>query len=228
MNNVDFQPNKLFGIFRGKVVQHLENGILKVFIPDVYAPEFEFEPSKLPDAEMAVPIFGGNNNGNGVFSYPNIGTYVICQFLNGDQNLPIVMGCTQGGSFAAMKYNEVANELDPSTGQTPSCIHMMSIGRSKIKLYEGGQIEMCVNGKSEKSAKFIIDQNGNVMIQCDGVFQVLAENIKMYGKNQVAEFSGNNIIVQSKDALTLGGKNVITLCPQGVATVQSKYRMTNM
>lgn len=75
---------RLYGIYRGRVVKHLENGILKVYIPDIYPVDWASNPDKLPDAEMAVPILGGNNNGNGTFSYPNIGTYVICQFLNGD------------------------------------------------------------------------------------------------------------------------------------------------
>jgi uncharacterized protein involved in type VI secretion and phage assembly len=30
------------------------------------------------------PQFAGSNNGNGVFSYPNIGSTVICVFANGD------------------------------------------------------------------------------------------------------------------------------------------------
>ena len=66
--------------------------------------------------------------------------------------MPVVVGATQGGSLAAMKYSEVANELDPSTGKEPSCIHMLSIGRSKVKMYEGGMIELRVDGQNGKSS----------------------------------------------------------------------------
>ena len=69
----------------------------------------------------------------------------------------MVVGATQGGSMAAMKYHEVANELDPATGKEPSCIHMLSVGRSKIKIYEGGTIEMRVDGKSGKTSKVTLD-----------------------------------------------------------------------
>ena len=76
--------NKLTGLYRGEVVRHLQAGRLKVFIPGVYPTEFRQAPEKLPDAEMVVPLFGGNNMGNGVFSYPNVGAIVVCQFMNGD------------------------------------------------------------------------------------------------------------------------------------------------
>ena len=33
-------PDKLYGMYRGKVLKHLENGILKVYIPDVYPEEW--------------------------------------------------------------------------------------------------------------------------------------------------------------------------------------------
>lgn len=33
-------PDRLFGVYRGKVVKHLENGVLKVYIPDVYPLEW--------------------------------------------------------------------------------------------------------------------------------------------------------------------------------------------
>lgn len=82
-----------------------------------------------------------------------------------------------------MKYHEVANELNPSTGKQPSCIHMISAGRSKIKIYEGGTIELRVDGKNGKSSLFTLDQNGNVLVNCDGMFQVNAENIRIAAKN---------------------------------------------
>lgn len=59
--------------------------------------------------------------------------------------------------MAATSYHEVANELDPSTGKQPSCIHMLQVGRSRVKIYEGGTIEMRVDGKDKKSASLTID-----------------------------------------------------------------------
>ena len=220
--NVD----KLFGIYRGKVVKHLENGVLKVYVPDVYPMEWASTPDKLPDAEMVVPLFGGNCNGNGVFSYPNVGAYVICQFLNGDQNLPIVIGATQGGSLASMKYSEVANELDPVTGKEPACIHMVCVGKSKIKVYEGGTIEMQVNGKDGKSSKLVLDQNGNILADCDGMFQVKAQNIKMMAKNQMVDVAGAQLMLIGSKMVTLHSKDIAAMSPEGVVTVTTKHRIT--
>ncbi len=36
MNETKDNMNKLTGLYRGKVLKHLEHGILKVFIPGVY------------------------------------------------------------------------------------------------------------------------------------------------------------------------------------------------
>ena len=55
-----------------------------MFIPGVYPIEYKASPEKLPDAEIVAPLIGGNNMGNGVFSYPNVGAIVVCQFMNGD------------------------------------------------------------------------------------------------------------------------------------------------
>lgn len=228
MNDIEEKVSKLDGLYRGKVLKHLEHGILKVFIPGVYPQEFVNDPDKLPDAEQLVPMFGGNNNGNGVFSYPNIGAIVVCQFLNGDQNLPIVIGATQGGPSAAVKYKDIANELDPATGEKPSYVHMVSVGRSKVKLYEGGMVEMDVTGKDGKSASFKIDQSGNIFVNCDGTFQVQANNIKMIAKNQVGAAAGRTMVLNSKSTMSMAADGVIVFCPTGVMSVSSKNRITTM
>lgn len=140
-----------------------------MFIPGVYPIEYKVSPEKLPDAEIVAPLFGGNNMGNGVFSYPNVGAVVICQFINGDQNFPVVVGATQGASMARSKYQEVANELRGDTGETPSCIHMVQVGKSKVKMYEGGYMEISVAG-SGGSGTITIDKDGNVYMTCAGTF----------------------------------------------------------
>ena len=85
--------------------------------------------------------------------------------------------------MAKGKYQEVANELRGNTGETPSCIHMFSVGKSKIKMYEGGQIEIQVSG-TDKKGVVTIDKNGNVYIACDGTFQIKSENVKFMTQNR--------------------------------------------
>ena len=76
--------NKLVGIYRGTVLQHLSHGYCKILIHGVYPQEWATEPDNIPKAEQASPLFAGTNNGNGTFSYPNIGSTVWCMFANGD------------------------------------------------------------------------------------------------------------------------------------------------
>jgi len=94
------------GFYRGIVVQHCDHGKCKVFIPTVYAQEYADDPNKLPLAEQASPLFGGTNNGNGMFSYPNIGTVVWCFFQDGDINLPVYFAATLGGPQATNQKDE--------------------------------------------------------------------------------------------------------------------------
>lgn len=70
------------GFYRGLVLKHLRNGMCKIWIPGVYPAELSSyeEADKLPSAEQASPIAFGANGGNGVFSYPNIGSVVWCFF----------------------------------------------------------------------------------------------------------------------------------------------------
>jgi hypothetical protein len=55
-----------------------------VYVHGVYPSEWESKPELLPICMQMTPQFAGSNNGNGVFSYPNIGSTVVCVFANGD------------------------------------------------------------------------------------------------------------------------------------------------
>lgn len=77
---------KLTGFYRGTVLKHLSNGKCKIWVPGVYPAEWNSygNADLIPSAEQASPIAFGANHGNGVFSYPNIGSIVWCFFERGD------------------------------------------------------------------------------------------------------------------------------------------------
>lgn len=100
MTSTRHNIDKLFGVYRGKVLKHLPHGRCKIYIPEAYHEDFSDKPDALPSAEQASPLFAGVNNGNGVFSYPNIGATVLCMFLNGDANLPVYFAATLAGENA--------------------------------------------------------------------------------------------------------------------------------
>lgn len=144
------EGNKLTGLYRGKVIQHLPHGRLKVYIPAVYAAEWETHPEMLPSAEQLTPLFAGSNQGNGVFSYPNIGSIVMCQFINGDQNYPLVIGATLGGPNAFGQYLHIYSDIKDENNQVLSTdivavnhsspSHLITAGKTHIRLFEDGRI----------------------------------------------------------------------------------------
>lgn len=167
-----------------------------------------------------MPVFGGNYCGNGVFSYPNIGTAVVCQFFNGDQNMPIVIGATQGSNRSKCNYNEVANELDPSTGKQPSSVHMINAGRTKVKLYEGGQVEAQVTG-SNGNSRIILDTNGNIFIEADENIQMSAKNIKFIAKGALMNVAGKSIIQSAADQIYNTATNITEYAANGNVFLKS-------
>jgi hypothetical protein len=143
------ESNKLIGLYRGIVLKHLPHGKLKVFIPGVYNEEWKSTPDLLPDAEQLTPLFGGSSQGNGIFSYPNIGSIVMCQFINGDQNFPLVIGATLGGPYAYGQYGHVYKNVmngtevlstDISTVNHSSPMHLITAGKTSVKLFEDGRL----------------------------------------------------------------------------------------
>jgi len=76
--------SQLNGVYFGKVLKHLSHGKLKVYIPSVYPESCLSAPDIVPDCIQVTPLFGGSSTGNGVFSYPNIGSTVVCIFANND------------------------------------------------------------------------------------------------------------------------------------------------
>ena len=148
------------GLFRGTVVRHELNGQCKVFIKEIYPPEYENKPDMLPDAEIGTPIFGGGVCGNGMFSYPNIGTTVWVMFQNGDQNLPVILAQTLGGGGSNKQYKKLikmSGEVDDAYE------HVMNIGKSKITISETGYVEILTQ-EGENYSKLTMNCDGNVIV----------------------------------------------------------------
>lgn len=171
------QGNKLAGFFKGVVVKHLEHGKCKIWIPGVYPDGADKEPDSLPDAIQVSPMFGGSCSGNGVFTYPNLGSVVICGFLNEDQNFPIYWGTIQGGDNAKKQYADV--RCDPSDDSVKSGddarIHKIRVDHATIKIAESGQIEI----KTFKDRKYCTgkeqpDEGCQINISEDGVVNIKA------------------------------------------------------
>lgn len=144
------EGNKLFGFYRGQVLKHCEHGKCKLWIPSVYPIEWRSNPNFIPDAEQAAPLFGGSFGGNGVFSWPDIGSIVWCFFQNGDQNLPVYFATALGGIDAYDQYVRNANadrvflqepkDTRLSTTLEMSRVHRINSGKSSVTMFEDGRI----------------------------------------------------------------------------------------
>ena len=94
------------GFYRGRVIEHGKYGTCKIWIPEVYPPGWKLDPKKLPLAEQAQPFvaFGAQPTVDpenpdkelpptgvpgGIYSYPAIGSYVLCCFLGGSIEHPV-------------------------------------------------------------------------------------------------------------------------------------------
>lgn len=130
---------KCFGIYLGTVVQHLTHGQLKVYIQGIYPQEWAETPALLPICQQVTPQFGGSHDGNGTFSYPNIGSTVVCMFANGDQNLPLTFGSILGGMNAFGQYEHIK-----TNDELCSSRHLITAGKSHIEMYESGKISAVV------------------------------------------------------------------------------------
>ena len=140
-------------------------------------------PNMLPDAEPASPIFGGSNDGKGMFSYPNIGSVVWCFFQNGDQNYPVYFAACQGGRGANMHWDEVRANIteDTASNGKDAYIHKIDAQFSTIKMWESGyiEIESKFDSAGTDKTKIVLDGKGNLIITSSQQMQVTAPNINI-------------------------------------------------
>lgn len=146
--------NKLAGVYRGTVLQHLSHGYCKILIHGVYPQEWASQPDNIPKAEQASPIFAGTNNGNGTFSYPNISSTVWCMFANGDQNLPIYFAAALGGENAFGQH-----EIVKLSSEEVSERHLITSGKTHVEWYENGKLSAIVEDPIRTTASVDFDND---------------------------------------------------------------------
>lgn len=156
--------NRLAGVYQGKVLQHMTHGYCKIMIYGVYPAEWEFQPEMLPKAEQASPLFGGSFDGNGTFSYPNVGATVWCMFANGDQNLPIYFAAALGGSNAFGQHEIVKHNYEPQSTR-----HMITSGKSHVEIFENGKISSIVQTPDTRPAVVKFNNEENAYLSTDAV-----------------------------------------------------------
>lgn len=206
----DYDEEKTFpGLYRGKVVQHLNAGRLKVFIPGLYPDDWENKPQYLPVCEQCTPLFAGNVDGNGMFSYPNIGTTILCMFANNDQNYPIAIGAILGGKPASSQYNEARPNVTSETIKTgdDAFVHKINSKYTSIKIWESGRLEITVNGNEAGStyAKIWMDGKGTIDIDASQQISIHAPCVTIDADSSMA--------ITTPTLTTINGISNTTIAP---------------
>ena len=173
------------GLYRGKVIQHLPHGRLKVFVYGVYPEELINQPDFLPICEQITPLWGGTYQGNGSFSYPNIGSTVWVQFANEDVNYPVVIGATLGGENAYNQYNNIKAQDEEISKK-----HMFTTGMAHFQMHESGKISAYVQQPYDNDVT-IDFSNGDISCQIDAD---IAQKIEA---NEISHIVCQNIIDNS-------------------------------
>lgn len=186
------QGLKYYGNYRAYVLLHGPAGKVKLFIPGV-SPGATI-PSEisadtdyinlLPWAEPAAPIFGGSNNGNGVFSYPNIGSTVWCFFENGDYLRPVYFAACEGGERAKTQYS-VARPM-PSDPVDDAYVHVFNVGASYIRISETGNITLRVRSSDGNSSTITMNANGNIDIDSTTQITITSPVLRISCPNQIS------------------------------------------
>lgn len=185
------QYTRLQGLYKGTVVQHLRSGRCKIFIPGIYPEEWGTTAiNKLPPAEQISPMFAGSFGGNGVFSYPSLGSIVACGFWNGDSNLPYYFGAIQSDDTAMSSYVDYAQiDATDKTVQdgTDAPMHSIVVKNSVIKFNEAGEIKLMTKGsESDKNFTCISqDSHGNISIVGNGTVYIKCNDFKVDADNKI-------------------------------------------
>ena len=199
--------NRLEGLYRGIVLKHLPHGKCKIFIPGVYSKDFYEDPDSLPTAQQKACLFAGTNEGNGVFTYPNLSTIVWCQFLNGDVNYPIYDSVTLGGEDAFGQY-----ELIKGKDEKVSERHMITSGKTHMLWYEKGILSGIVEDPIRTQCSVDYDkyelENNNISVDDKYSYEISNDIVKKISKNEISNI--NCQYVFNNDAGTHGELSVST------------------
>ena len=160
-------------------------------------------------------MFGGSNDGKGLFSYPSIGAIVWCFFQNGDQNLPVYFAACHGGKAAMQRWDEVrANKTEETISDGKDAyIHKIDVQNSTIKVWESGYVEIEARTDSVGTdfAKVTLDGKGNIIVTASQQLQVTAPSVSIRAKD-VMTFAAPQIKVTANTRLDVETPALTNMC----------------
>lgn len=140
-------PKSFFGIYPGTVIDNNDSesrGRLQLQIPGVTS----LAPGSW--AEPCVPLAGSLGPAMGVYLVPPVGAGVWVQFIDGDPERPVWIGCRWGGSSTIPDAAK-----SPSTGAPP--IVMQTLGQHSFVISDAPGSEGGFTLKTSGGAKITIN-----------------------------------------------------------------------
>ena len=212
------------GFYRGIVLKHLSAGRCKIYIPGVNPPEWNSydKADNLPSAEQAAPICFGVNQGNGVFSYPNIGSAVWCFFQNGDQNMPVYFASSLGGKPASGNW-DAARKM---AGSHPddAYVHKIHVKNSDIEIYETGQIK----ARTDFAGNFcqiLMDADGNINLESSQTIKLKTKAIIFDAETQL-DAKSPQMVVTAATAANVTSPSINLNSEEGHTKIKSRTNET--
>lgn len=190
--------DRVTGFYRGKVVAHSTNGKCKIFWPGVTPGDFEDKPDELPDAEQAAPLFASGPQNNGVFFYPDIGTFVWGFFANEDVNYPVYFASSIFSDSNSPHYSNIAT--DSIKEKNEKIIRMDGV---VIVFNSNANTFSILSDNGSNSSKITMNGDGNIEISCTGKISLNANEIEINSLNggiTITGANGVNITAQTGNA----------------------------
>lgn len=99
--------------YRGKVIDNTgDKGRCKIYVPSIHpstiegiSSDSESYASKLPWSEPACPLFAGSTDGQGMCSWPEVGSWVWVFFEGGLLKNPVYFAAINGGNAWVSEHN---------------------------------------------------------------------------------------------------------------------------
>lgn len=212
MNSTDAGWKKITGFQRGIVKAHSDFGRCKIFWPAVMHREWNDDDKidSLPDAEQATSLFmfgssNSSNNGNGVFSYPEIGSIVWGFFENGDPNHPVYFAGTM------MANDENNNVYGLIKNKQESIFNLQT---------DNGTLTVTINDDtswvsiSQKKSAESNEKDASITLFKDGGITIDAPNADV-------RINARNIVLNASNAITILSQNMTNVDSFGTTSVMA-------
>jgi len=212
MDTTDAGWKKITGFQRGIVKAHSNFGRCKIYWPAAMPAEWNKDDNvdNLPDAEQATSLFmfgsaNDSNNGNGVFSYPEIGSIVWGFFENGDSNHPVYFAGTM------MANEENKNVYSRVQNKQESVFNLQT---------NNGTLTVTINDDtswisiSQKKSAESNEGDASITLFKDGGITINAPNADV-------RINARNIVLNASNTTTVLSQNMTNVDSRGTTSVMA-------